>query len=168
MYTVQSRRIILSRKDDKVIGFKLLGGDFFKKENAFFEPMTVWRVPKKDKKGIGDITPKRHDFSKQMWREFSVIYNDEKDSNRRSGVVSWYLFLYGKYIIPNNYIMNTAIASVEYGDKDFFVKNVFSDSLTMHSAILSELGRNWRSSIEGEIKHCDELAGEIAFLAQNL
>jgi len=48
------------------------------------------------------------------------------------------------------------------------VKNVFSDSLTMHSAILSELGKGWRSSIETEIKHCDELAGAISRLAQNL
>ena len=171
LYTIQSRRIFLNRKDDKVISYKLLGGDFFEKENAFFEPMTVWRVPKNEKKTNDPITPKRHDPSKQMWREFSVLYNDESSNERNkcSGIVKWYRdILYGSGYLPNNYLLKTAIASVEYGDKDFFVKNVFSDSLTMHSAILSEFGKGWRSSIETEIKHCDDLALAIAHLAQNL
>ena len=30
-----------------VIGYFLIGGDFFAKENAFVEPMTVWRTPSK-------------------------------------------------------------------------------------------------------------------------
>ena len=169
LYTVQSRRIILNRKDNKIIGFKLLGGDFFEKENAFFEPMTVWRIPKNDKNKNDPTTPKRHDSSKQMWREFSVIYNDEKseDKNKRSGVLNWYCnFLCD--CIPENYMIQTTIASVEYGDKDFFVKNVFSDSLTMHSALLSELGANWRNDIEKEIKKCEELAGKTGRFAQEL
>ena len=168
LYTIQSRRILLNKKGNEVISYKLLGGDFFEKENAFFEPMTVWRVPKKSE---DPITPRRHDPSKQMWREFSVLYNNEnkEDRNKRSGVVNWYCnYLYGNNCIPTDHIMKTAIASVEYGDKDFFVKNVFSDSITMHSAILSELGKDWRSSIETEIKRCSELAGAIAYLAQNL
>jgi CRISPR system Cascade subunit CasA len=168
LYTIQSRRILLNRKNNEVVSYKLLGGDFFEKENAFFEPMTVWRVPKKSE---DPVTPKRHDPSKQMWREFSVLYNDEnkEDRNKRSGAVNWYCnYLYGQGYIHEKHMMKTEIAAVEYGDKDFFVKNVFSDSLTMHSAILSELGKGWRSSIETEIKRCDELAGAIVKLAQNL
>ena len=168
LYTIQSRRILLNRKNNEVVSYKLLGGDFFEKENAFFEPMTVWRVPKKSE---DPVTPKRHDPSKQMWREFSVLYNDENkdDRNKRSGAVNWYCnYLYGQGYIHEKHMMKTEIAAVEYGDKDFFVKNVFSDSLTMHSAILSELGKGWRSSIETEIKRCDELAGAIVKLAQNL
>ena len=64
--------------------------------------------------------------------------------------------------------MKTAIASVEYGDKDFFVRNVFTDTLSMHSEILSEVGANWRYDIETEIQHCESLAYEIGKFAQNL
>lgn len=171
LYTLQSRRILLNRKGNEVISYKLLGGDFFDKENAFFEPMTVWRVPKNDKNMNEPVTPKRHDSSKQMWREFSVIYNDEKteDKNRRSGVVNWYCnYLYGRSCLSNNHFLTTAITAVEYGDKDFFVKNIFSDSLTLHSALLSDLGRNWRSIIEDEIKKCEKLAGYTVYLAKDL
>lgn len=65
-------------------------------------------------------------------------------------------------------MLTTTITAVEYGDKDFFVKNVFSDSLTMHSALLSELGRNWRSRIEIEIQKCEKLAYETGRYAQEL
>ena len=165
LYTLQSRRILLNRRDDKVLSYKLLGGDFFEKENAFFEPMTVWRTPKSDNEAY---VPKRHDPSKQMWREFSVLYSD-KNRNHRAGVLNWYKnILYGKGLIPNSYLMKTEIVSVEYGDKDFFVKNVFSDSLTMHSALLSEIGRNWRSSIEIEIQKCEKLTYETGRFAQEL
>ena len=164
LYTLQSRRILLIRKDNKVVSYKLLGGDFFEKENAFFEPMTVWSSPKKD----NDIfTPKRHDSSKQMWREFSVLF--EEKGNKQAGVVRWFKnYLQGKNLIPRSFLLKTSITSVEYGDKDFFVKNVFSDSLTMHAELLSELGANWRAKIETEIDRCGKLANAIAYLAQNL
>ncbi|MBQ1660567.1 MAG: type I-E CRISPR-associated protein Cse1/CasA [Clostridia bacterium] len=164
LYTLQSRRILLIRKDNKVVSYKLLGGDFFEKENAFFEPMTVWSSPKKDN---GVSSPKRHDSSKQMWREFSVLF--EEKENKQAGVVRWFKnYLRGKNLIPRSFLLKTSITSVEYGDKDFFVKNVFSDSLTMHAELLSEIGANWRAKIETEIDRCGKLANAIAYLAQNL
>ena len=164
LYSLQSRRIYLSREGDKVTSYKLLGGDFFEKENAFFEPMTVWSSPKKD---TDAFNPKRHDSSKQMWREFAVLFNEKK--NISAGVIKWFKnYLYGKGLIPRTYLMKTTVTAVEYGDKDFFVKNVFYDSLVMHSSLLTELGADWRNSIEIEISKCGELAGAIAYLAQNL
>ena len=165
LYTVQSRRVLLKRKDGNVESYKLLGGDFFEKENAFFEPMTVWNNPKKDN---DPYTPRRHDSSRQMWREFSVLFNDN-DKNRSAGVISWFkTYLKGQGLIPKRYLLRTSITAVEYGDKYFFVKNVFSDSLTMHSELLSELGADWRAKIELEISRCSELAGEVSVLARNL
>ena len=164
LYTLQSRRIFLIRKDGKVSSYKLLGGDFFEKENAFFEPMTVWNSPKKD---TDAFTPKRHDSSKQMWREFSVLF--EEKGNKQAGVVRWFKnFLQGKKLISGSFLLKISITAVEYGDKDFFVKNVYSDSLTMHAELLSELGANWRAKIETEIDRCGKLANITAFLAQNL
>lgn len=163
LYTLQSRRILLNRANDKVISYKLLGGDFFEKENAFVEPMTVWSTPKNE----GDsYTPRRHDPSKQMWREFSALY--EEKGNRCSGVINWFRYLKRNRILPRSYMIRTTITSVIYGDKDFFVKNVFSDSLTMHSGILLELGADWRSTIGQEIGKCSELAKAIGYLAQSL
>ena len=43
LLTLQSRRIELLRRGNAVTGYRLLGGDLFEKENAFFEKMTLWR-----------------------------------------------------------------------------------------------------------------------------
>ena len=55
-----------------------------------------------------------------------------------------------------------------YGDKDFFVTDTFSDSLTFHAALLDELGRAWRQKITEEIGRCEDLAKAVGDLAQNL
>ena len=80
LYTLQSRRMLLKREENYVIGYYLIGGDFFAKENAFVEPMTVWRTPSK---ASDPYNPKRHDSAKQMWREFSVLYDNA--DNKRPG-----------------------------------------------------------------------------------
>ncbi len=169
LYTIQSRRIFLNRKGDKIVSYKLLGGDFFEKENAFFEPMTVWRTPK-DKKGNmtnDPYVPKRHYSTRQMWREFSVMYNE--NGHHQAEVLNWYRkYIYADDLIDYNYMIKTRIVSVEYGDKDFFVKNIFSDSLQMHSSILSEVGANFRTDIEYEIEKCEEVAKIIGKFASNV
>ena len=72
LYTLQSRRLLLQKENDKVIGFLLLGGDYFDREEAMIEPMTVWRRNKTKTTEI-DV-PRRHDKNKQLWRDFSSIY----------------------------------------------------------------------------------------------
>lgn len=64
--------------------------------------------------------------------------------------------------------MTTSIVSVQYGDKDFFVQNVFGDSLEMNSQILTDIGRGYREEIKFEISRCEELADKISRLAGNL
>ena len=161
LYTLQSRRILLKKSEERVTSYTLLGGDFFEKDNAFFEPMTVWNAPNKQ----NIQTPKRHDAAKQMWREFAVLY--EHPERRIAGVIQWFRAELAE-ILGNAYIMKTAIASVQYGDKDFFVKHIHSDSLSFHTGILSELGKAWRSDIILEIEKCESLAQATGYLAENL
>ena len=47
LLTLQSRRLLLHQSGDKVVGYSLLGGDFFNRENAFCEQMTVCADGKK-------------------------------------------------------------------------------------------------------------------------
>lgn len=164
LYTLQSRRILLNRDNGKVTGYRLLGGDFFDKEKALVEPMTVWRTPKKD---TDPYTPKRHDSSKQMWREFATLYNNDK--NECAGVITWFTKCQSRFKMKN-FMMKTSIVSVEYGDKDFFVKNVFSDSLSMNADLLidKQIIGDYLNSIEDEIKKCDSLASAMGTLAKNL
>ena len=59
--------------------------------------------------------------------------------------------------------------SVQYGDKDFFIADTFSDSLSFHSDILRrEKHMLWGRRIEDEVKKCDDLARLIEELSRKL
>lgn len=167
LYTLQSRRLWLNRDDnEKVIGYNLLGGDFFEKMDAFIEPMTVWSKVKGNERAGEKFQPRRHDSSVQMWREFSYAFETAEGSHI-PGVVLWTKYI--KQMLPESRkLISFSIASVQYGDKDFFVNDVFSDSLTFHTDLLTEIGEHWRAKITDEIKKCDESAAALRFLAKDI
>lgn len=69
LLTLQSRRLILSREEDRVTGFSSTGGDFFGKEgrvNAFSEQMTLWRAGKTPKNAVPQFVPASVDPLRQM------------------------------------------------------------------------------------------------------
>lgn len=167
LYTLQSRRLWLNRDDnEKVIGYNLLGGDFFEKVDAFIEPMTVWSKVKGNERAGEKFQPRRHDSSVQMWREFSYAFETAEGSHI-PGVVLWTKYI--KQMLPKSRkLISFSIASVQYGDKDFFVNDVFSDSLTFHTDLLTEIGEHWRAKITEEIKKCDESAAALRFLAKDI
>ena len=167
LYTLQSRRLWLNRDDnEKVIGYNLLGGDFFEKVDAFIEPMTVWSKVKGNERAGEKFQPRRHDSSVQMWREFSYGFETAAGSHI-PGVVLWTKYI--KQMLPESRkLISFSIASVQYGDKDFFVNDVFSDSLTFHTDLLTEIGEHWRAKITDEIKKCDESAAALRFLAKDI
>ncbi len=165
LLTLQSRRLLLKRDHNKVVGYYLLGGDFFDKNLAYAEQMTVWReVKEKDRKFF---TPRRHDPSRQMWRDFGSIFVESGSNVRKPGVVSWYDTIATEMqwkIRPIRF----RIASVQYGDKDFFVNDTFSDSLAFQGELLLQMSRPWQSRILDEINKCEEVAGAIGMLEGNL
>lgn len=159
LYTLQSRRLLLKVSGEKVTGYYLLGGDFFEKNNAFLEPMTVWA--RKESKTEEIYSPRRHDASKQFWREFASVIPELQDTDRRPGIISWLNILEEEEIIDENYMLKIRIASVQYGDKDFFVTHVFSDSISMHTALISILNQEWQKAVMNQIEFCDKLAGYV-------
>lgn len=164
LYTVQSRRLYLKRKGTQIIGYYLLGGDFFERENAFIEPMTIWR--KADSKGTEIFTPRRHDASKQFWRNFSALVQT-RENLHRPGVFSWIDKLENENIISDQ-ILNVKIASVQYGDKDFFVANVFSDSIQIHAALIASMSHTWQNMIINCVDFCDNVSRKVWNFARDV
>lgn len=167
LYTLQSRRLWLNRDDnEKVIGYNLLGGDFFEKVDAFIEPMTVWSKVKGNERAGEKFQPRRHDSSVQMWREFLYAFETAEGSHI-PGVVLWTKYI--KQMLPESRkLISFSIASVQYGDKDFFVNDVFSDSLTFHTDLLTEIGEHWRAKITDEIEKCEKSAEALRDLARDI
>lgn len=168
LLTLQSRRLLLQRTGDRVTGFSLLGGDFFPRENAFAEQMTIWRQPP-DKTGKVVFVPRRHDASKQFWREFPAVFC-EGDSAKKPGVVLWVEKLQSRrlnLLDPHRSIC-FKISGVQYGDKDFFINDSFCDTLTFHTSLLDAMETGLRDRIRLEIENCEQTALQIGNLARDL
>lgn len=165
--TLQSRRVILLKKTDKIVGYHLLGGDFFEKENAFREQMTVWRPVFDKKKNITGYQPARHRTERKMWQDFAAIAA-ASDGHHLPGVVNWLQHLADQDCLDAHKEIVYRIAAVRYGDKDFFVEDVFEDSLSFHLNLLTELGSVWITRITDEVASCERLAGYVGYLAADL
>lgn len=167
LYTIQSRRLILKHENNSVTGYSLLGGDFFDKVDAFIEPMTVWGKVKESEKTQIQFQPRRHNSSVKMWREFASVFASS-DGMRLPGVVSWIDLLRQIRLIDKKRYSCFNIASVQYGDSDYFVNDIFSDSLTFHTDLLTEVGKRWQESISEEVGKCEDIARKLGKLAADI
>lgn len=171
LYTLQSRRILLKRDADGVVGYNLLSGSFFEKENALIEQMTIWKpIPAKTKdKSVMGYEPLRHDSAKQMWREFpSTFLLGEHEKTHSPGIVKWVSEVKYDELIDAAVIVKFEICSAQYDSKNASITDVFSDSLSFHRRLLEEAEEGWRSAISDEIGNCDKLATAVYYLAKDL
>lgn len=166
LYTLQSRRLRLEHDNGLVTGYSLLGGDFFDKVDAFAEPMTIWGKLKGNDKIQTQFQPRRHTASVKMWREFAAAFVAD-ESARVPGIVSWIKQLQKGEIEKRRYI-SFSVAAVQYGDKDFFVTDIFADSLTFHTDLITELGKRWRKIVSKEVLCCEDLAYRLKSLATDV
>lgn len=173
LYTLPSRRIFLQRSNNRVIGYKILGGDYFDKETAHREPMTIWRH---QSKSVNEI-PKEHNSSMQFWRDFSSILtnkNVEVDKIcRNPGVISWFNSLLEPEgdlkIIASDYFLKLRIASTKYcGSQRSSIENVFSDSIQMHASLLSDMNISWRNMVLDCIGFCETIAKKVWLFAKDV
>ncbi|MBS5150735.1 MAG: type I-E CRISPR-associated protein Cse1/CasA [Butyricicoccus pullicaecorum] len=167
LLTLQSRRLLLHREHDLVTGYFLLGGDFFQKENAFGEQMTIWRKTQEKNHAPAFHQPARHDPSKQFWREFPTVFSQEGDIHV-SGIVRWITVLQRRKYLDRKRRIYFKRVGVEYGDKDFFVKDTFCDTLAFHIQLLDEMGSACRIKVITEIQNCEKLADQVGWLAKEL
>lgn len=165
LYTLQSRRIALHRENGYVTECKICNGDYFPEEDAFIEPMTVWNG-QKAKNGTMHYNPKVHDNTAQMWREFSSCFYVEKGkAGRRPGVVQWVDYLRGHCFIDRTRTISFETCSAKYDANKAMYKDIFSDSLTMHTDLITEIGEHWRAIIGDEIKKCERVFDALQILA---
>lgn len=167
LLTLQSRRLLLDRTDERVTGFRLLGGDFFPRENAFAEQMTIWR-PVVEKKQIVGYQPVRHDPARKLWREFAAMTAQTGQEGHCPGIITWHRSLVQADILDKRQFIAYQIAAAQYGDKDFFVTDTFSDSITFQAGILSEMGWTWRRIVADEVDRCEKAAFQVGLLALHL
>ena len=167
LLTLQSRRLLLKREGGAVTGYTLLGGDFFQRENAFTEQMTVWRTVTDKNKKITGFQPKMHDKSRQMWRDFAA-FAAQGEGKKRPGVVEWAAILKEGGLLPDDRLLRLRITGVQYGDKNSSIADEFSDSLEFNAGLLTEAGDVWQELALIEIELCGNVAWIVGNLADDL
>lgn len=160
LYTLQSRRIHLNEKDNRVESFNILGGDFYSKEDDLSEQMTIWRW-NNDKKSP-HIIPKKHDVSIQAWREFSSLmvgYNNIS----KPGIVRWLELLKENNKITEKIFTIESLGLI-YGDgMSYTFGNYVDDSITMSMDLLSTIGSSWLVLIVNEIEKSEKVVDTLYY-----
>ena len=169
LLTLQSRRLILSREENRVTGFSSTGGDFFGKKgrvNAFSEQMILWRAGKTPKNAVPQFVPASVYPWRQMWRDFEVILGRREDTHI-PGVVAWLTELRRKNVIPRKYV-HIASVGVTYDSKKGSIADIISDHLDFQMSLLDAAGELWIVLVGGEIHLIDKVARTLGALAEGL
>lgn len=167
LLTLQSRRLLLHRENGAVIGYSLLGGDFFQKENAFSEQMTLWRSVANKKDAPTIYVPGRHSASRQVWREFPAIFAEQGEGHC-PGVVSWLTVLQENRLLNRKRMARFFIVGIRYDKNNASVEDCFRDVLSFQRPLLEGMCKRWRSDITREINRCDRFASHLSTLAKEL
>ena len=163
LYTLQSRRIILISEGEFVTKYKLLGGDFYGDDtDVYIEPMTFWD---NDKNKKTQINPKKFDSSIRMWREFAAVFENGEESSS-PGVMRWVNYIDRKKLIDRRKQIVFQIISMTYGSKNSSVSDTFTQSLTFHADLLTNIGERWRTIIAGEVSKYDKTVESLAELVK--
>ena len=167
LLTLQSRRLLLIRENEEVVGYTLLGGDFFSKVNADAEQMTLWEYREGKKNEPGYNQPKRLKPDRQMWRDFSAI-TVPQSNGKTPGIMNWVVLLKWKEVLENNFIIHFRTVGAKYGDKDFFIEDILEDHLDFHISLLEEGGKLWDLLIQDKIAQTEKAAWFLGVLAEEL
>ena len=84
------------------------------------------------------------------------------------GIINWHRELIQAEVLDKQQFIAYQIASAQYGDKDFFVTDAFSDSITFQAGILSKMGWAWREIVKIEVDRCEIAAYRVGRLALDL
>jgi CRISPR system Cascade subunit CasA len=161
LLTWQSRRTRLSYEGDRVIGVISSYGDVFDKENTFIEQMSGWH--ESSQRGQGYI-PNMHLASRSMWRDLGALLPqaDEGSKTKRPGVLDWLSEL------DINDTINIRAVGYEYGAMQGIVIELISDSITLNTKLLAELGKDWAVNIIDLIDSTEKAVNALGSLEFDL
>lgn len=132
LFTQQSRRIYLVYDDKNAIDIYIAAGDEYGTNNAFIEPMFLWRVDAKDKSGMLQKPISITAISK--WKNVqNVLLNIES-----SRAVKWIHLLEDQNII-GDWNVPFLMSGIQYGDVYRSTINSFlSDSISVNSSFFRD------------------------------
>lgn len=167
LFTISSRRISLIQENDKVIGFTSYGGDSFPEINALTEPHTIWQKPQPKKNRPVSFSIRKHDPSRQIWRDFSNILIEEKKEDKIPGIISWVNSLRRKKLVRADTKITFRTCGVIYDANNSSVIDAIGDDLILTTSLIADQG-DWKPRIQGEVTKITELAEAAGNMTENI
>lgn len=162
LYTMpfRSTRLIKDPDSALVTGYDLWSGKALSTENAFMEPMTIWR------KSTDGYLPKLHDPSRKMWRDFSAILPAGDQNEHVPGVIKWLADLSENtdVVLPP---LKLSMLGISYTNNTAF-EHIFSDTLMVNAKMLGKLSTAWQPRINEILQETNRLVYQLADLDRNL
>lgn len=164
LYTIQSRRLLLYRDNEKILGYRSIGGDYYSTVDDLTEPMTLLRRDGKEKISF---KPKKHAKEIVAWREFpSLLVENEL----KPGIICWLENLMHNSVIDNKQIVTFRMIGLEYGDGMSYTNGeLIDESLSMSNEFLNQVGRVWITYITDQVNKCEDVVQKALYkFAKNL
>lgn len=146
MLTFQSRRIWLEENDGIVTGFRNLGGEYFKKENAFAETMTIWNAPEE-----GNSRPYHLFEDTPSWKLLDKILGE--DTAPKS--IKWLRVIEEDQVILK-------ISTLFYTSKASSIRDQYSNT------IAANVSPEFSNIIVSEVTHCKEVEDAVKTLEYDI
>lgn len=168
LYTMPFRRILLVRRDERVLGFLRYVGEGFNRETAQAEQMTLWTLPKPKKGEIAVPKPRTARMPAQMWRELTAITSGEASTGPRPGVVQWISLLVHSKILPWDRCTFHYVKALYDVAQSSNITEVIEDRVSFSAGLLAEAGRPWNALLSRELSLYEKAAWQLGLLARDL
>ena len=169
LLTFPSRYILLEKEKGKVIGGYPVFGMYFESGEAALEQMSRRNGTKNSK--LSPYEPLRHEQGKFLWQEFdSLFVCGEEGDDSRPGIVRWINRLQAQEdpLIEPDRIIRFRSVGIYYDSNRSSIEQIETDSLSVHSGVISALGSSWRKVISEELAFTERVTNAVGYLNQNI
>ena len=158
-----SRRLMLIRNKDRILGYLRYVGEAFIKENANTEQWTIWKMRKQGQTLMP--VPRDEPMPAQLWREIGAIISSKE--NLPPGVVSWISAISNLPDSPmKKKICYFHYTKLQYDNGQHSnIIDEYDDGVSFCLGLLTEAGKPWVSLIQDTLQVINNAAEDIGEFA---
>ncbi len=174
LFTWQSRRVLLQRDGDDVIGVLVANGDKLTPQNLHRrEPLTAWRRSDAQAKKLGGVVfmPREHRPERTVWRGLAALLPVSAPRGRGDGserflaaaVVEW-----AGEVLASRHSVELRTVGMVYGPQSSSVADVLEDRIVIPVALLGQTRPDLVSRVVEAVAETERAVTAAGYLAADL
>lgn len=178
LFTWQSRRILLSRSGESIVGALICNGDRIIPQNKHqIEPHTGWRRSQTQEKKLRQplvYMPREHDPERAIWRGLQSLLPGVGISQGHDAaaglspiVLEWFSHLTEEVIGPE-YLVRLRTIGMTYGSQSSTTEEIIDDALPLRAVLLRQDAVELVGVVLACVEAAEGVARALGWLAANL